>query len=1006
MNKLLNNAFFILLISLIAPKLKAQSYAQQDLKYEIKVKLNDVKHTLSAYEKISYKNNSAFTLNELYFHLWPNAYRDLNSALSKQLLEAGETNLYWSKKEDRGYIDSLNFKINGIAVKHQLLKDTADICRINLPKSLLPGETIEIETPFYVKIPSALFSRLGHIDQQYQITQWYPKPAVFDNGKWKYFPYLNQGEFYSEFGIYDVYITLPENYVVGATGDLVDNNDEIKWLNTLADSTAKISSYNSKDMEFPKSSEKLKTLHYHQEKVHDYAWFADKRYHVLKGEVELPQSKRKVTTWTMFTNSSAKAWSKSIAYINDAVYYYSLWNGDYPYNQCTAVDGTISAGGGMEYPNVTVIGSTNDPFSLDVVIAHEVGHNWFYGILGSNERENGWMDEGINSFNEMRYISTKYPNRLLFGKFAESKMGRLLDLNSYKQNAQYYQAYRFSSCLNADQPIQTHSADFSESNYGTIMYMKTAVVFQYLKSYLGDETFDKAMQAYFNEWKFKHPKPEDLRNILEKVSGKNLSWFFEDLIKTTKKLDYKLINAGTNDKGNFVKIKNTGQIESPFLVSGLINGKERASVWYDGFKGEQWFAFPPGNFDTYKIDLPEAMPEINRKNNTIDNNRLFRKTEPIRLQLLGSLDNSSKTQLFYTPVLGWNKNNGFMLGAAVYNHVVPSKKIEWTAMPMYAFGTKTPVGYADLYYVIKPNNNFYNIRIGANVKSYSYFNNNNIGNLSKNYNYRRLNPSIAFNFKSKNFRSTAQNTLNLRGIFISEDYDQLSNELIFPDQNNLISKKWLSNIAEVSFIHINKKAVNPYNFEIKHTQSDRFARSGLTVNYTVSYPNKKDGFKIRAFAGKMWYAQTYSFNYLQPYSQSYGLSMDGNNDFTYDQIMLDRYQLGNISSRQFYLNDGGFKNITNQLYSYNWLTTLNLAAPIPKTILEPYADFGLSSNNSQLIINTGVAIRIAKDICSIYLPLYQNYKLNQLSYTDKIRFTLQLNKLNPLEAVNNLFRFL
>ena len=1006
MNKLFHISFFFLLGSFACQKLKAQNYTQQDLKYNIKVKLNDVSNSLSAYEKISYKNNTTSSINQMYFHLWPNAYREVNTALSKQLLEAGESKLYWSKSEERGFIDSLNFKINGTPVKHQLLKDTIDVCLINLPKPLLPGQTIEIETPFYVKIPSALFSRLGHIDQQYQITQWYPKPAVFENGKWKYFPYLNQGEFYSEFGIYDVYITLPENYVVGATGDLMDNDTEINWLNSIADSTAKISSYNSNNMEFPKSSENYKTLHYHQENVHDFAWFADKRYHVLKGEVELPHSKRKVTTWTMFTNSSAKAWTKSIGYINDAVYYYSLWNGDYPYNQCTAVDGTISAGGGMEYPNVTVIGSTSDSFSLDVVIAHEVGHNWFYGILGSNERENGWMDEGINSFNEMRYISTKYPNRLLFGKFAESKLGKFLDISHYKQNAQYYQAYFFSSCLNADQPIQTHSADFSESNYGTIMYMKTAVVFQYLRSYLGDDTFDKAMQAYFNEWKFKHPKPEDLKIILEKESGKNLSWFFEDLIKTTKKLDYKLVNAGTNDNGNFVKIKNTGEIEAPFQVCGLINGKERASVWYDGFKGEQWFAFPPGKFDSYKIDFAEVMPEMNRKNNSIDNSRLFRKKEPIRFQLLGSLDNPNKTQLFYTPVIGWNKNNGFMLGAAIYNHTVPSKKIEWTVMPMYAFNTKTPVGYADLYYVIKPKNNFYNIRIGGNVKSYSYFNNQNIGTFSNNYNYRRFNPSIAFNFKSKNFRSTAQNTLNIRGLFISEDYDQFSNESIMPSQNNLNVRKWQSNIAEISFIHLNKKAVNPFNFEIKHAQSNRFARTALTLNYTVSYPNKKDGFKIRAFAGKMWYAQNYNFNFLLPYSQSYGLSMDGNNDFTYDQIMLDRYQIGNISSRQFYLNDGGFKNITNQLHSYNWLTTLNFVAPIPKTILEPYADLGISSNSSDLIINTGVAVRIAKDICYIYLPLYQNFTLNQLSYTDKIRFTLQLNKLNPLEAVNNLFRFL
>ena len=111
----------------------------------------------------------------------------------------------------------------------------------------------------------------------------------------------------------------------------------------------------------------------------------------------------------MFTNNEVHLWKNSIEYMHDAVYYYSLWNGDYPYNYCTAVDGTIAAGGGMEYPNVTVIGESGSPKMLEEVIMHEVGHNWFYGILGTNERDHAWMDEGINSYNEQRYMITKYP---------------------------------------------------------------------------------------------------------------------------------------------------------------------------------------------------------------------------------------------------------------------------------------------------------------------------------------------------------------------------------------------------------------------------------------------------------------------------------------------------------------------------------------------------------------------------------------------------------------------
>jgi len=979
------------------------NYRQQRVDYIIKVKLDDEKHTLSGHEKMTYFNNSTQTMHELYIHLWPNAYKNLNTPLAKQLLEAGETRMYWSKPEERGFIDSLSFKINGTSVNYQLLKDTIDICKITLPTPLKPGESIEIETPFFVKIPSAMFSRLGHIEQQYQITQWYPKPAVYENGTWKYIPYLNQGEFYSEYASYNVYITLPKNYVVGATGDLRDGEKELEWLNAKVEETKNTTSF-SKDMSFPSSDKELKTVHYYQENVHDFAWFADKRYHVLKGEVELPHSKRKITTWTMFTNSQANTWLKSIDYINDAIHYYSLWNGDYPYEQCTAVDGTISAGGGMEYPNITVIGETSDPFMLDLVIAHEVGHNWFYGILGSNERENGWMDEGINSFNEMRYIQTKYPNRKLVGDLANGPIGKWFDIKQYHQSSQYYLGYYISKIYNVAQPIQTHSALFSEMNYGTIVYMKTALIFNYLKNYLGEEVFDKGMQAYFNEWKFKHPKPTDLQAVLEKNSEKNLSWFFNDLIKTDKEVDYKIVNGGNNDKGTFVKIKNKGQIESPVMVSGIIDGKQRASVWYNGFKGTQWLSFPPGNYDSFIIDYPQVMPEINRRNNTLNNKKLFKKIEPLRLQFLGSLDNPKKTQLFYSPVMGWNKNNGFMAGLAIYNHVLPSKKIEYTLVPMYGFKNKKPAGFADAYYVIKPEKVFTTVRIGGDVKSYSYFN-----NTSKtfpfDYNYLRIAPTLQFDLKNKNYRSSISQNIKLRTLLMQEDISTLNRD----SKNSVIGinpKKWNSTILDAVYILNNSRRINPFNLTVQHAQSNRFARTSATFKYTFTYPKQKEGVEIRLFAGKMWYADNYSFSYMQPYSNCYGLSMDGNNDFTYDQILLDRYRQGNYFNRQFFISDGGFKNLTNQSMDYNWLTACNIFAPIPKFFLAGYADMGLSASSNGLIVNTGIAIVPIKNIWYVYIPLYQNYQLNQLKFAEKIRFTLQLNNLNPFEAIRNIKRFI
>ena len=436
-------------------------------------------------------------------------------------------------------MDKLDFKLDAQVCRMQYDSVAHDICKIFLNKPLKHGEHVQISTPFHVKIPET-FSRMGHIGQSYQITQWYPKPAVYDKYGWHPLHYLDQGEFYSEFGSFDVSITLPENYIVGATGDLQDTS-EINRMNEKAESTQNaMHNWNANtDVSFPPSAKEFKTLHYKQINIHDFGWFADKRFNILKGEVELPGSKQKVTTWALFTNNQPKLWSRAPEYLHDAIYYYSLWVGDYPYKQVTAVDGTISAGDGMEYPNVTVIGEEGSAFTMDQVITHEVVHNWFYGLLGSMERDHAWMDEGINSYYEDRYLRTKYPDHRAVNNLPEP-LAKFLDIAQYKYKYLMDFGYQLMARENLDQPIELTSARFTDFNYDVIVYGKTMLIFNYLKAYLGTATFDRIMKKYFDNWKYKHPQPEDLRKLFETETGKNLSWFFDDLLKTDKKIDYKI----------------------------------------------------------------------------------------------------------------------------------------------------------------------------------------------------------------------------------------------------------------------------------------------------------------------------------------------------------------------------------------------------------------------------------------------------------------------------------
>ena len=205
------------------------NYWQQEVHYKIDVRLNDKDHTLQGSETIEYINHSPDTLRYIWFHIWPNAYKNNKTAFYAQLSKLKDRSDKLKSNAD-GYIDSLEFAVNGKAAAVEAQAEHIDIIKILLPDQLLPGQRISINTPFFVKIPSYV-SRLGYYKDTYMISQWYPKPAVYDKKGWHPMPYLDQGEFYSEFGNFDVRITVPEGYVVAATGEEVSGEKQLAVSN-------------------------------------------------------------------------------------------------------------------------------------------------------------------------------------------------------------------------------------------------------------------------------------------------------------------------------------------------------------------------------------------------------------------------------------------------------------------------------------------------------------------------------------------------------------------------------------------------------------------------------------------------------------------------------------------------------------------------------------------------------------------------------------------------------
>lgn len=996
-----NSLFLLIGLLLTVFSTTAQSYWQQEVDYTIQVRLDDHKHMLSGFETFVYHNHSPNTLDFLYIHLWPNAYNGSKTALEKQQYQDGDQLLRFGADSLKGFIDSLDFRVNDQPARLEYDPQNPDIAKLWLPESLKPGVSVTVSTSFRVKIPSGRISRLGHIGQSYQITQWYPKPAVYDQNGWNQIPYLNQGEFYSEFGSYDVSITLPKNYVVGATGDL-QTESEYAFLEEKVDFTQKFLADGTKIKgdwnKFPPSSDTLKTIRYVQHKVHDFAWFADKRYQVLKGEITLPHSGRTVTSWAMFTPRNGYLWKESLEYIHDGIHYYSLWNGDYPYNQVTAVDGTISAGGGMEYPNVTVIGNCSKAIDLEVVIVHEVGHNWFYGILGTNERVHGWMDEGMNTLNEMRYVYTKYPENtylsdMLFG-------GKIhFDHLSHYDSGDYM--YRVDAGLGEDQPIETHSARFTSLNYGAIMYQKTGLVFNYLKQYLGDSVFDRCMRAYYDEWSFKHPEPKDMQQVLERVSGKDLNWLFHDLIQTTNHIDYKLAKVKLLGNQTRITVKNNGQVNGPIEVTGYQENKAVSTVWLEPGAKKQTLILE-GKMDEVRVNASGKAPEIVQSNNNWHQKGLFGKIEPLTLQMLTGKNVPTQTNLFWSPILGGNHYDKFMLGIALHNFSIPTAKYQFLLAPMYSFGGNRISGIAEFSKTCLPARNIKMSRLGVSVRSFKN------DTMPRNDGYY---VSILPYWKAKlgnRIGGPVSQEIHLQTMYRLDVFGPGQRELV----GGFLNYQFQFNKAD----HILLAAVRA-DYVANPVNSDHFTRGTFNATYKYRYlKNRKSRWvELRVFAGNYFNFDMYNSGNTVNYAMSLS-GMSGGQDLFTEDYFFGRSALTGFYSQQRLDNWGGFRSVAgNGMTGYyglttHWMTSANLylESPIGPRIFGLFADIGVFDSGFytkyQRAFDAGLAIRI-RDIFGIYFPVIMSNGMEQAysskNYLERIRFTLKFNLTNKWVNISN-----
>lgn len=594
-------------------------YWQQHVDYKMDVKMDVKKFQYTGKQEIVYTNNSNDTLHKVYYHLFNNAFQpgsEMDARLQnildpdkrmvrtfkKEGKDQKESKISTLKPNEIGYLNIANFKQDGAVANTKVV---GTILEVTLANPILPKQKTTFSLDFEGQVPLQI-RRSGRLSEEgvaLSMTQWYPKLCEYDFEGWHANPYIAR-EFHGVWGNFDVKITIDKEYTIGGTGYLQNPNEIGHGYQETGVAVT-----------YPKKTKTL-TWHFYAPNVHDFAWGADNEFihDVVLGPNNVAlhffykNKKENIENWKKMQPKTAEL----LAFFNENV-------GLYPYKQYSVIQG---GDGGMEYAMCTLITGNRSYGSLVGVTAHEFAHSWFQQILATNESKHCWMDEGFTSYMSNLAMQKVMPPKTPENPFEDA-----------------YNNYIYLAKSGKEQPLTTH-ADRYDVNmaYGIGAYSKGEVFLAQLGYLIGQENLKKTIKRYYNDYKFTHPTPNDIKRVAEKISGANLDWYLNEWAQTTNTIDYgikevalepytkvTLVRKGRMPMPLDIMVEFTDGAKEFFYIPNTLMRWEKLNPYSQinstVLKGWDW-AYPTYSFEISKTNIksitidPELlMADINKEDN-------------------------------------------------------------------------------------------------------------------------------------------------------------------------------------------------------------------------------------------------------------------------------------------------------------------------------------------------------------------------------------------------------
>lgn len=590
------------------------SYWQQRVSYRIDAELDPATAVVQGVEEVVYRNNSPDTLQNMVFHLYQNLFSEGVQRTRTVPVTGGMT-------VERVTVDGVSASRvdvgSGPPVGASYRVD-GTLMDLRLGRTVPPGDSVVVTMAWHFEVPPRGAPRTGRIDNSvFNVAQWYPQVAVYDDLRgWNRQPYLGNGEFYLEYGDFEVALTLPEGWLVAATGEL-QNPEEVlsemtrRRLRLALERDTVIHVVTAEDMGPGSATERAPggqlTWRFMARDVRDFAWGASDRYVWDATRAVVPDPERpgetKVVPVHALYRPQVRSWREAARYTRHALTFHAERWHPYIYPQITSIEGPI---GGMEYPMIVFVGGFPDPQSLYGTIGHEVAHQWFPMMVGNNETSFAWMDEGLGTYIEELALQDFFPEVQAFS----------LPLTQYLQIAG----------TDYETPMMREANLYpSYGAFGIAAYFKPAVVLRALGGVIGEDVLHDALREYSRRWLLRHPYPQDFFNTVESVAERDLDWFWTPWWYGTAVFDQGVAGVATESISGgervTITIEDRGEAPLPALVAvTLENGEVRRTTvpvetWLTGARTATVTLDLPARVLRVELDPERVFPDVDRRNN-------------------------------------------------------------------------------------------------------------------------------------------------------------------------------------------------------------------------------------------------------------------------------------------------------------------------------------------------------------------------------------------------------